>query len=105
MTLESRLQRAQAQHHQDCVTDWQQETPSLCSIPQQAIPSTLVCCTNCCTIAYRNTLKRTKTARSHLHSTTTYTRLGLFVICRSAVQVRSSAPVFQSPTAVPHCNT
>jgi hypothetical protein len=50
-------------------------------------------CTNCCTIAFKNALKRAETTLKHLYFTTTYARLGHFVIGRSSVQVRSSAPV------------
>jgi hypothetical protein len=51
------------------------------------------CCTNCCTKGAQEPPKRPETESRHLHSTTTYAGLGLFVIGRSAVQVRSSAPV------------
>src|ERR1039458_7759148 len=40
------------------------------------------CCTNCCTIASQNPLKRTETTSKHFYFTTTYARLGLFVIGR-----------------------
>src|SRR5437016_12972331 len=52
-----------------------------------------VCCTNCCTDASLNPLKCTKTDASHLYFTTTYARLGLFVIGRSWVQLPLSAPI------------
>src|SRR5437879_1318683 len=53
-----------------------------------------VCCTNCCTDASLNPLKCTKTDASHLYFTTTYARLGLFVIGRPRVQLSPSAPEF-----------
>ena len=40
----------------------------------------------------QNAKKRPGTLRIHLYLTTTYTKLGLFVIGRSSVQIRSSAP-------------
>ena len=43
---------------------------------------------------HHNPLKRPGTARIHLYLTTTYAKLGLFVIDRPRVQVRSSAPLF-----------
>src|SRR6516162_687656 len=52
------------------------------------------CCTNCCTKPYQNAQKRPGIRRNHLYFTTTYTKLSHFVIDRSSVQVRSSAPVF-----------
>src|ERR1019366_2188818 len=42
---------------------------------------------------HNNPQKRPGTPRIHLYLTTTYAKLGLFVIDRSSVQVRSSAPV------------
>src|SRR5436853_6000888 len=54
--------------------------------------SPLGCCTNCCTDASLNPLKCTKTDAHLLYFTTTYARLGLFVIGRSWVQLPLSAP-------------
>jgi hypothetical protein len=54
-------------------------------------------------IASQNALKCTETTWNHLYFTTTYARSGPFVIGRSAVQVRSSAPSFQSLATVSHC--
>ena len=56
----------------------------LCHTPQ--------CCTKCCTNRHRNAPERPLIPCIHLYFTTTYTKLGRFVIDRSSVQVRSSAP-------------
>ena len=60
------------------------------------------CCTDCCTNHPENAPKRPGTLRNHLYFTITYTKLDRFVIDRSSVQVRSSAPLtsFFSPTAL-----
>ena len=52
----------------------------------------------CCTNGLRNAPKHPKTLCYNPYCTTTYAKLGRFVIGRSAVQVRSSAPAFQSLT-------
>ena len=63
------------------------------------------CCTNCCTILSQNALKRPGTTLNRLYLTTTYAKLSLFVIDRSSVQVRSSAPFLLSFLPVPPLST
>ena len=49
------------------------------------------CCTKCCTNGRRSAQKHPKTLCCNPYCTTTYAKLGRFVIDRSAVQFRSSA--------------
>src|SRR5437879_12212750 len=53
---------------------------------------------NCCTTRARNAPEHPLTPQNELYHTTTYAGHGRFVISRSAVQLRSSAP-FLSPCA------
>ncbi len=54
------------------------------------------CCTKCCTFIPGNALQRRSTPRSPLQLSTTCAKLRHFVIDRSPVQFRSSAPEFLS---------
>jgi hypothetical protein len=58
------------------------------------------CCTNCCTHLSPSSPKRTSTALKRVEFITTYARLGLFVIGRSSLQVRSSAPSSLDPATL-----
>ena len=62
------------------------------------------CCTKCCTNGRRSAQKHPKTLYYDPYRTTTYAKLGRFVIGRSPVQVWSSALFFtEAGRSVDHC--